>query len=310
MVAAVVPSAQSVEMNGFFHLEGNKEIISFFSEHKGDKREALKASVKRIEHYLHTGVWVTERKLCEYAATHPGVSSCFAGTRLERKLLRYERGTQIPKSSLRASLKKTFGFLKEYIRDPQTVGSLFPSSKYLAKEIVSKIPKDPKVGGRRILEIGPGTGVFTDRIIKRMNPSDTLDLVEFDEKFCAQLRERYRNLPNVRVFQKSILDHEVQRDRKYNYVVSGLPLNSFSVEMVRKIFEKFEELTARDGYLSYFDYLFLPAIKRVGLNKEEKQSFDAILSLKERFFEKRGEEKNYVMRNLFPARVLHHIFVG
>ena len=264
--------------------------------------------MRRTVHYLHTGVWISERKLCEYATSHPGVSDFCAGKRLERKLLRYERGTQLPQSSLKVSLKKALGFLKEYIHDPKTVGSLFPSSKYLAKEIVSKIPKDPHAEGRRILEIGPGTGVFTDKIIKRMNSSDTLDLVEYDETFCAQLRERYQRFPNVRVLQKSILDHEVQRDRKYNYVVSGLPLNSFPVEMVQRIFKKFEDLTAKDGSLSYFDYLFLPTIKRVGLNNEAKQSFDVILSLKKDFFEKRGEKIVYVMRNVFPARVLHHSF--
>ena len=308
MVAIEASISAHSQFNRHFELDCDDQIFLFFSEHKGNAKEALKVRVQRATHFLRTGIWINEKLLCAYAAAHPQqhVSSFFSGKRLERKVVRHELNMVIPKTSLWASCKKTFGFLNEYVHDSQTVGSLFPSSKYLAKEMVREIPKNLQAPRRRILEIGPGTGAFTDKIIKRMNPTDVLHLVEFDKKFCDQLREKYKHIPNVKVFHRSILDHNVSDGNRYNFVVSGLPLNSFPVETVGQIFKKFEELTAENGKLSYFDYLFLPRIKRLYLDDDERVSFDAILAQKKQFYEKYGVRMKNVKMNVFPARVLHH----
>ena len=296
------------EFNRRFELRHDDEIFTFFVEHKKDRKEALKVRIHRASHYLRTGVWIDEKRVCEYAAAHPQqrMSAFFSGRRLQGKLLRHEQKLVVPKTSLWTSCKKAFGFLKEYFQDSKTVGALLPSTKYLAKEIVSEIPKNIFAPRRRILEIGPGTGAFTDRIIKRMNPTDKLHLVEFDAKFCLQLREKYKDIPNVKVFHRSILDHTVREDKRYDFVISGLPLNSFPVETVQQVFKKFEELTAEGGRLSYFDYLFLPKLKRLSLEGAALDEFDAILALKKQFYRKYKLRKHKVLPNLFPARVLHH----
>ena len=202
--------------------------------------------------------------------------------------------------------KNSWIFLRESMVSKEIVGAILPSSQFLAKEIVSTIPEDVTAPKRRILEIGPGTGVFTEKIISRMNLHDVLDLVEFDEKFCQQLHEKYKHFSNVRVFHQSILDYEVGEDEKYHYVVSGLPLNSFPLSIVRQMFLKFQNLTVDGGMLSYFEYIFLAKIKRFCLGDEAGEIFDEILSLKEDFFFKYGERKKNVLRNMPPARVLHH----
>jgi phospholipid N-methyltransferase len=296
------------KFNRHFEIDRNDEIFSFFVEHKDDKKETFQVRLHRTIHYLRTGIWINEKKVCEYAERHPKqrISLFFSGRRLQENLLRYEQRMVIPRTSPLASCKKAWGFVKEYFHDSETVGAILPSTKYLAKEIVSEIPKNLRAGRRRILEIGPGTGAFTDTIIRRMNPVDTLHLVEFDRKFYLQLREKYKDIPNVKIFHRSILDHMVTDDKRYNFVISGLPLNGFSVVTVQKIFEKFEELTADGGKLSYFDYLFLPSIKRACLDGKSLVEFDAILALKKQFYNKYGQRKKKVVLNMFPAMVRHH----
>lgn len=296
------------QFNRHFKLDCERTILSFFAQNKKDDSEAVEAKVNRALHYIRTRVWINEKKICEWAAAHPQLkmSALFAGRPLERKLIRYEQQMVVPKMSYWGSLRKSLSFLKEYIQATETVGALFPSSSYLAKEISSAIPKDLHAARRRILEIGPGTGVFTDKIIKRMNPSDRLCLVEYDNKFYEQLKERYKDIPNVKVIHMSILDYKVDPCKRYDFVISGLPLNSFSVSDVRKIFLKFKDLTAEGGTLSYFDYLLLPKIKRLYLDDEDRLNFDAILRMKKDFFATYGQRIKKVLLNVFPARVLHH----
>jgi phospholipid N-methyltransferase len=104
----------------------------------------------------------------------------------------------------------------------------------------------------------------------------------------------------------SILDYTVKKEERYDFVVSGLPLNSFPVCSVADIFDKFKGLTAEGGTLSYFDYLLLPRIKRICLNNEDRENFDSILQMKKDFFCSHGQRMKKVLLNVFPARVLHH----
>jgi phospholipid N-methyltransferase len=212
----------------------------------------------------------------------------------------------VPQQSFLTRCVEAVKFFGQYIRHPGTIGAVLPSSNSLAKQIVSEIAKDPSLPPRLILEIGAGTGVFTDKIFKRMNPGDTLHLVEFDKGLARGLKERYQQNPNVKVFCCSILDYEVSENKRYDHVVSGLPLNSFPAPMVARIFQKYKELPREGGTLSYFDYRFLPSIKRIALGKRAREEFDRILVQKANFYANYGVRKKTVVVNVPPARVLHH----
>ena len=57
-------------------------------------------------------------------------------------------------------------FLAEYLKHPFTIGAVAPSSKYLAKKMLRNVTFNQ---ARVIIEYGPGTGVFTEEIIKEKN---------------------------------------------------------------------------------------------------------------------------------------------
>jgi phospholipid N-methyltransferase len=161
-------------------------------------------------------------------------------------------------------------FLVRFILRAKTVGSIIPSSHFLAREIVRQIPKHSLGAPKRyILEIGPGTGVFTDKIIKRLGPEDELDLVEFDASFCELLREKYKHLKNVHVYHMSILDYQ-ERLGEYTHIVSALPLNSFTPDFVHKYFPHIQRLSKPGTTLSSFEYIFLPEIKQIYLRMSGK----------------------------------------
>lgn len=296
-----------------FHLDSPQDVAQFFVTKKHDTAESLRVEGHRVSHLFRTGVWISEDAICDWASAHPRqrISNLLDGRPIQIKVSRHEQSMAIPRQSFVTRCVSSVKFFGQYLRHPTTIGSLWPSSKHLAKQMVSEIEKNPHLPPRLILEAGPGTGVFTDRILKRMNPGDRLHLVEFDESLARDLREKYRANPSIVVFHLSILDYENTEHEKYDHVVSGLPMNSFPAATVRQFFRKFQELTREGGTLSYFDYRYLPTLKRasLALRKRAREDFDNIISQKKRFFSQYGRRESTVYRNLPlpPARVLHHV---
>ena len=58
---------------------------------------------------------------------------------------------------------ETVIFLSQYITNPRSIGAVLPSSKFLADKMVESI--DFKKA-KYIVEYGPGTGVFTNKLLE------------------------------------------------------------------------------------------------------------------------------------------------
>ncbi len=98
-----------------------------------------------------------------------------------------------------------------------------------------------------------------------MRPGDQLVLVEHDREFVNRLRERFAEEPPFcQAADRVTLHHagieELAEDQTYDVIVSGLPLNNFSVQLVHDIVTKLRRLLSPDGTLSFFEYI---AIRRV-----------------------------------------------
>ena len=76
-------------------------------------------------------------------------------------------------------------FLREFIRNWKTVGAVAPSSRELAKLMMEAAGV---AGAQRILELGPGTGAFTQAIADVMKPGASYLGLEVNETFVKQLR--------------------------------------------------------------------------------------------------------------------------
>ncbi|MFM7809659.1 MAG: translation initiation factor IF-2, partial [Planctomycetota bacterium] len=81
-----------------------------------------------------------------------------------------------------------FRFVREAFRDIRHTGSVWPSSPALAKAMTRGLGELP--GRRRVLEVGPGTGPFTGRILKHLRDGDHFDIVELNAMFCRELDRR------------------------------------------------------------------------------------------------------------------------
>lgn len=150
---------------------------------------------------------------------------------------------------------KNLLFLLQYITKPRTTGAIVPSSKYLAEKMINKIDFD---NAQYIVEYGPGTGVFTNEIIKRKKQNTIVLLIEYNSNFYNNLQKKYKDIDNLYIVHGS-----VENIDKYlkdfnipyiDYVVSGLPFASLPKNISSTILEKTNTLLKKDGNFITFQY--------------------------------------------------------
>lgn len=149
-------------------------------------------------------------------------------------------------------------FLMEYFKSPRTVGAVAPSSGKLAKKMADDIDYD---NAKCIVEYGPGTGVFTERLVSNIKNHTKLILIEYNQEFCKQLEERYREFGNVIIVNDSAenIDKYLKKFDidEVDYVVSGLPFASLPKGMSNKILKKTKDILKKNGLFITFQYTLL-----------------------------------------------------
>lgn len=149
-------------------------------------------------------------------------------------------------------------FLFQYIIKPRTVGAILPSSTQLAKRMVKQIDFEK---ARYIVEYGPGTGVFTDRILENRKADTKIMLIEQNEEFYRLLKEKYQYEKNVILVNGTAEDVDsFLRHHEFpavDYVVSGLPFASLPQSVSGAILEKTKKLIKNNGKFITFQYTLL-----------------------------------------------------
>ena len=89
-----------------------------------------------------------------------------------------------------AEKKHSRTFLSTFFAEKKTVGAVAPSSRFLVNSMCNKIDfKNAKC----IVELGPGTGVFTSEILKRANANCKIILVELNQTFYEILVDKFKD---------------------------------------------------------------------------------------------------------------------
>ncbi|MSR69550.1 MAG: methyltransferase domain-containing protein [Phycisphaerales bacterium] len=156
-------------------------------------------------------------------------------------------------------------FVHQALRDIRTTGSVFPSSPRLALAMTSSLREHR--GEKRILEVGPGTGAFTEAILSSLRGHDTFDVVEVNPVFCEHLEERLLKPFRARHSSMSIKLHcgpieAAALESGYDFVICGLPFNNFPLALTESIFARMLQLMRNGGELTYFEYAGIRELKR------------------------------------------------
>lgn len=152
-------------------------------------------------------------------------------------------------------------FVREFLRDPRGTAAVAPSSRALARRMVAGIDFSRTT---RIVEYGPGGGVFTRALIHAM-PRDWLRGeggrgVFIAIEFNARMAEQLRTLSRVEVVTGSAADVETICAARgiapgsLDLVISGLGWTSFPRGLCTSILEATGRTLRVGGELRTFAY--------------------------------------------------------
>ncbi|MDP6636278.1 MAG: methyltransferase domain-containing protein [Phycisphaerae bacterium] len=182
------------------------------------------------------------------------------------------------------------GIFWEFLKNPKRTGAVATSSRRLARMICSEIGvEDASV----IVEYGPGTGVFTEEILRVKKPEANFFAIEHSPTLADSFRRKF---PDVRLFEDSAENVADMLDEtghgQIDSIVCGLPWAAFDEDLQDSLLNATLASLKPGGQFATFAYLqglLLPAGKR--FKKKLAESFSKV------------ERSPTIWRNIPPAFV-------
>lgn len=199
-------------------------------------------------------------------------------------------------------------FIREFKKNKTTVGSVIPSGEALSAAMANEILKVSTKAPLKILEIGPGSGVISEKIFKLLHEEDSFTIVELNKVFFEHTRARMNRLkkgntsgPKLLIQNSDILKIDFQ-DTKFDVIICSLPFNNFDIELIDKIFKLMLDLIDENGRIVFFEYLLMRRVaiwSSFGLQRRLAR-VETILT---KYISKFGIAKLTVWKNFPPARI-------
>lgn len=161
-------------------------------------------------------------------------------------------------------LGEVLTFLRQTKNNYKTTGAIAPSSPALARAITRPLARRDRPC--RVLEVGPGTGAFTRRILSLLREEDELTLYEINPIFAQYIREGLndKNMFPKRRTRVSVVEAPIQsipREPVFDCAISSIPFNNFPPEVVREMLRAIFDALKPGGVLSYFEYVWMRDLK-------------------------------------------------
>jgi phosphatidylethanolamine/phosphatidyl-N-methylethanolamine N-methyltransferase len=202
-------------------------------------------------------------------------------------------------------------FFSQFRKRFETTGAIAPSSRFLAaamtRFLAARTPGQPV----RVLEIGPGTGPVTNRILQLLQPSDELHLVELNPEFVSLLKQRFESEPEWAKCRHQSTIHQIplqdfNSSSQFDFIISGLPLNNFPAVLVDELVTAYFRLLKPNGVLSYFEYMYVRPLRKCLTRGAEYQRISQIDHRLAQQCRETRIQRDHVWINIPPAWVQHH----
>lgn len=156
-------------------------------------------------------------------------------------------------------------FFKGFLKNWKEVGSIIPSSRFLAKKMLEAVDFEK---AEVIVEIGPGLGCFTEKILQMMNKEAKLIIFEINSDFCRELNKNKDS--RLTILNVSALDMAYHlKNIKADYVISGIPLSTLADESRWVLLKAIKNILKEGGVYIQFQY-------SLGAYKKLKSIFNTV----------------------------------
>jgi phospholipid N-methyltransferase len=156
-------------------------------------------------------------------------------------------------------------FAQNFFRHPKMLGSLIPSSRFLVDRVLREIDWNR---AQVIVEFGPGVGVFTTEILRRMRPDATLITFETNADFVSFLRRSIQDRRLRLIHGSAEKVGAALKELGYthaDYLLSGIPYTTMPAAVRDTILDESRVALGATGvFLGYqFSRASLPFLRRV-----------------------------------------------
>jgi phospholipid N-methyltransferase len=150
-------------------------------------------------------------------------------------------------------LSSRINFLKEALKNINTLGTITPSSRFLSKRMLREINFSK---AEVIVELGPGNGAITKHILENLSPKSILICFEINDNFYRQLKQiQHPQLIVLKASAEKITDELKKLNfHQVNYIISSLPLTIIPDKISDKILEKSFEVLEENGSFIQYQY--------------------------------------------------------
>ncbi|MEE3202454.1 MAG: methyltransferase domain-containing protein [Acidobacteriota bacterium] len=143
--------------------------------------------------------------------------------------------------------------MKQFLTRNKEIGAVAESSDGLAELITDCASVET---AKVVLELGPGTGVFTEKILQKMSNETVFFALEVNPRFVEATKRR---CPQGRVYHDTAVNARKYMDElgvtHCDAIVSGLPWASFSDELQDDILDAVLDALKPGGTFATFAYL-------------------------------------------------------
>ena len=144
-------------------------------------------------------------------------------------------------------------FLKQFMCNPTRTGAIAPSSAALADLITDRADLGQ---ASVVIEFGPGTGVFTEKILPLLHEQATFFALELNPDFVAATQAR---CPEALVYHDSATEApiylETHGHTHCDCIISGLPWAAFGEELQNDLLDTVNDILRPGGRFLTFAYL-------------------------------------------------------
>ena len=149
--------------------------------------------------------------------------------------------------------KGRLGFLLNFLKHPLRNASIVPSSKVASRNMLKGLDVEAM---RYVVELGPGTGVFTQELYDRLHPEAQVLVIELDEGYVASLNARFGGRFDIVQASAGDLDSLVSERNwpRVDMVVSGLPF-VLPQEVKEPLLASIKGHTEQGAVLRFFTYM-------------------------------------------------------
>jgi phospholipid N-methyltransferase len=152
---------------------------------------------------------------------------------------------------MKRDIQERIRFFRSFLANPRQVGAILPTSRRAVRDMLDMADF---ARARCVVELGAGTGVYTEEILPRLRPDARFLAFEVDPELVATLDGRFED-PRVQVINDSAENVGNYLDgAKVDIIVSGLPFTSLPEPVKRNIFEQIKQVLAPEGVMVAIQY--------------------------------------------------------